>query len=225
MSDLKQILLLLLGASPYFAVLLYVVIDRKVKAFHFSDVILGFLGILISLGAGAVGGFMIITNYPQTGSTVTNSFLAGMLAVMLCIALLGGELFRYFALKTSKSGEKRSELSGLAFGVGFSLGEFIFFAALAIMNWGTFLGLDASLMIITDVIIQLAVSLAAFELIKQENIASIAVGALYFLSFFMAYILNNSPVLNIALKVIILCVSLALAFAFSPKKKIIEEGI
>ncbi len=225
MSDLKEILLLLLGALPYIALLLYVVISGKTKEFHLADVFLGLFGILIALGVGAVGGFMIISSYPQTASTVSDSFLTTVLAVMLGIALLGGELFRYMVLKTPKNGEERPSLSGLAFGVGFSLGEFAFFAAMAIMNWGTFLSVDASLMIAADIVIQLAVSIAAFELIKQENLASVAVGALYFISFFLAYVLNNSVVLNIAAKVIILIISLALAFTFVPKKKMTEEGI
>ena len=182
------------------------------------DLLLGLFGILVSVGVGAVGGFLIISNYPQTGSTINDSFLTTVLAVMLVIALAGGECFRYMVFKKSKNGEERPALSGLAFGVGFSMGEFVFFTAMAIMNWGTFLSLDAALMILADVVIEIAVSVAAYELIKQENAASIAVGALYFLSFFMAYVLNNSVVLNIAFKVIILGISLALAFALLPKK-------
>ena len=127
-------------------------------------------------------------------------------------------------LKKPKNGDAKSSLSGLAFGVGFSLGEFVFFAAMSILNWGEFLTIDASLMIFVDVVIQIALSVAAYELIKQENIASVAVGAIYYVSFFLAYILNNSMVLNIAVKAIILVVSLALAFTFIPKKKT-EEGI
>ena len=218
MSDIKQILYLLLAASPYIAIFLFVLIGKKTKEFHLSDVLLGCFGILIALGAGAVGGFMIITNYPQTASSVNDSFLTSVLAVMLGIALIAGELFRYMALKKSKTGEERSPLSGLAFGIGFSLGEFAFFVAIAVTNWGSFLSADASLMILVDVLIQLALSIAAYELIKQENFAAIAVGALYYASFFMAYVLNNSPVLNIALKAIILAISIALAFTFIPKK-------
>jgi len=218
MNNLQQVLLLLLGALPYVAVFLYVVIAKKTKDFRFSDLLLGLFGILVSVGVGAVGGFLIISNYPQTGSTINDSFLTTVLAVMLVIALAGGECFRYMVFKKSKNGEERPALSGLAFGVGFSMGEFVFFTAMAIMNWGTFLSLDAALMILADVVIEIAVSVAAYELIKQENAASIAVGALYFLSFFMAYVLNNSVVLNIAFKVIILGISLALAFALLPKK-------
>lgn len=219
MDNLQQVLLLLLGALPYVAVFLYVVIAKKTSEFRFSDLLLGLFGILVSVGVGAVGGFLIISNYPQTGSTINDSFLTTVLAVMLAIALVGGECFRYMVLKKSKSGDERPALSGLAFGVGFSMGEFVFFAAMAIMNWGTFLTIDAALMIMVDVVIELAVSVAAYELIKQENAASIAVGALYFLSFFMAYVLNNSVILNVALKIIILGISLALAFTFIPKKK------
>ena len=224
MSDLKQILLLLLAALPYVLLLLFVLIGKKTREFRFSDVLMGCFGILIALGAGVIGGFAIITNYPQTASTVSDSFLTTVLAVMLGIALAGGELFRYMVLKKPKNGEDRPALSGLAFGAGFSLGEFAFFAAMAVLNWGSFLTVDASLMVMVDIVIQLALSIAAYELIKQENFAAIAVGALYYVSFFLAYVLNNSIVLNIALKVIILAISIALAFTFIPKKNT-EVGI
>ena len=98
MSDLKQVSLLLLGALPYIAVLLFVLIGKKTKEFRFSDVLLGCFGILLALGVGAVGGFIIITNYPQTASSVSESFLITVLAVVLAIAMVGGELFRFLVL-------------------------------------------------------------------------------------------------------------------------------
>ncbi len=218
MSELQQILLLLLGALPYIAVLLFLVISKKTAQFQLSDVFLGFFGIVISMGLGIIGAILIITTYPQTNATISDSFLSAVLAVMLAVALLGGEFFRYISLKSSKDKQTRTELSGLAFGVGFSLGEFVFFVGIAMMNWGDFLSLDAALMILVDIVIQLALSVAAYELIKNENAASIFVGAPYFVSLFLTYALHGSVALNIAQKVLALIISLMLAFTFIPKK-------
>ncbi len=218
MSDTQQVLLLLLCGLPYIAIALFLVISRKTSQFHLSDVFLGFFGIAVALGLGIVGAVLIITAYPQTNATISNSFLSMVLAVMLGVALLGGEFFRYISLKSSKDQQSRTSLSGLAFGVGFSLGEFVFFVAIVLMNWGGFLSIDAALMILVDVIIQLSLSIAAYELIKNENAASIFIGAPYFLSLFLTYVLHNSVILNVAQKVLFLIIALMLAFTFMPKK-------
>ena len=217
MSDIQQVLLLLLCGLPYIAIALFLVISRKANQFRMSDVFLGFFGIAVGLGLGIVGAVLIITAYPQTNATISNSFLGTVLAVMLGVALLGGEFFRYISLKPSKDQQSRTSLSGLAFGVGFSLGEFVFFVAIVLMNWGKFLTMDAALMILVDVIIQLAISIAAYELIKNENAASILVGTPYFLSLFLTYALHGSVILNVTQKVIFLIIALMLAFTFMPK--------
>ena len=74
MSDLKQILLLLLAALPYVLLLLFVLIGKKTREFRFSDVLMGCFGILIALGAGVIGGFAIITNYPDKAVRVRDEF-------------------------------------------------------------------------------------------------------------------------------------------------------
>lgn len=214
----EQVLFLLLGALPYIAIFLFLIISKKFVQFHLSDVFLGLFGIAISFGVGIVGALFIITTYPQTSSSVTNSFLTTVLAVTLGLALIAGEAYRFISLKPSKIQSSKTAFSGLAFGVGFSLGEFIFFVAIAIMNWGTVLSLDAALIVLADIVIQLSLSVAAYELIKQNNAASFVVGIPYYLTLFLSYALNGSVVLNIAQKVLILIISLVLLFTFFPKR-------
>lgn len=220
MSNIEQILLLCLSALPYVAVFVYLMISGKIKEFSFSTLCLGAFDILLAVAVGAVGGFLIITGYPQTGSTLSNSYLIGLLAAFLGIALIAGEGFRILMLKrNAQSDESNSSVAGLAFGVGCSLGEFIFFAAVAIMNWGEYIRFDSAMLIMVDVLIQILVSIAAYELIKQGNFASVAVGGVYYLSLFFAYVFSSSIVLNIVSRVVMLGIAVALAITFLPERQ------
>lgn len=218
MSDLYRFLYLLVGALPYIVLFCYLLLSRKIKQFSGTVMLFGILGIVAAVALGAIAGLVVILNYPQTGSTVTGGFLNGVLAVMVGVALVVGELLRYMVVKKQISIGNNGVLTAIGYGVGFSLGEFAIFLFGAINNWNKSLSFQASVIILVDIIIEIAVSIAAFELISQDNFAFIAVGALYYLSFFFSYALHSSPFLNIAAKAIILVVSLALAFTFAPTK-------
>lgn len=214
-----QFVYLLLALLPYISVLVCLFVFHKVSEFSVSTMFMGLIGVAASVALGALAGFVILINFPQTGSTVTNGFMTGVLAVMVAVALIVGEILRYLIVtKTIKEG-KSGLMTAIAYGVGFSLGEFMIFLIPALMHWGNYLKLDAALVILADVIIEISVSIAAYELISQQNFAFIAIGSLYYLSFFLSYALHGSVVLNISAKVIILIISIALLVTFFPNRK------
>lgn len=218
MSSLNQILYILLGAAPYLLVLVYLLIFKKTKQFSISAVFLGLLGIVVAVAAGGFAGVLVILNYPQTGSSLNNGFLIGVLALTVGVAMVVGEAIRYAVVSKYLKEDEQKRLVGLAYGVGFSFGEFLIYLVPVILNWGSYATLDSSIIIAVDVGIQLMISIAAYELIKQQNFASFAVGALYYVSFFLTYILHNSVVLNIGAKAIVFIIAAALLYAFIPKK-------
>lgn len=223
MLSMQQILMLLLAAVPYLGVIIFLIFTRRLKEFSLTTVFLGLFGFAIALGAGIVGGFLVISAYPQTNSTLTESFLIGVFAVVMGVALIAGELFRFLILRSPEK-EERSRLAGLAYGVGFSLGEYIFFVVMSVMSQESILSLDMALMLLADIVIELGISIVAYELIRQNNYASFAVGGLYYLSLFLLMALNSSIVLNIAAKVIVLIVVIALLIAYLPDNKKHQRG-
>lgn len=223
MLTVQQMLLLALAALPYIGVLAWLLISHRTKEFSLSGVFLGLFDIVIALGAGVVALLIIIGSFPQTNSTLTNSFLVGVFAAMMGVALVVGEFFRYMILKPNEK-EEKSPLAGLSFGVGVSLGEYIFFVVMTVMNQDYTITIDMTLMLLADILIQLGISVVAYELIRQNNFAFIAVGGLYYLSMFLLMVLNTSTVLTVAAKVIVLGIVIALFIAYLPGKKRSREG-
>ncbi len=217
MFSMQQFLFLLLAAVPYIALLIYLLITKRIKDLSISYLFLGAVGIVLSFGVGIVALLVIIGAYPQTNSSLSEGFLTGVFAAMMAVALLAGEFFRYLILKPS-SGEEKPYLCGLSYGIGFSLGEYVFFLIMKFMNSDYSITFDMSLMLLIDIVIQLGISFVAYELIKQNNFASFAVGGLYYLSLFLLVALNSSIILNISAKVLVLIVTGALFFAYLPTR-------
>lgn len=218
---MNQILLYALAAVPFICVFLLLLVLRRIDEFPFGTIFLGLLGIVIAFGSGIISLFAVINYFPQTNSTLSDSFLIGVFAVIMAVACIVGEFFRYMVLKTSQK-EERPALSGLAYGVGMALGEYIFFIAMSVMNVDYKIGLDMVLMLLVDIIIQIGISFVAFELIKQDNIAFAPVGGMYYLSLFLLMALNGSTVLNIVAKAVVLIITGALTIVFWPSKRVTE---
>ncbi len=216
MSTTQQVLSILLGALPYFIVLIWLTFARRWRDISLTSVLLGAFGIVVAVALGAIVGLLLILYNPHTGSTVNDSFLIGVLAASVAVAMIVGEMFRYYIVKRSIGSDRREPLVSLAYGVGFSLGEFLVYLVPLLVNWGKLASWDASAIIAVDVTIQIMVSVSCYELIRQSNFAFIAVGGLYYLSFFMSYVLHDTVILNIAAKVIVFGIALALMIVFHP---------
>lgn len=218
MITIEQIAFLTIALLPYLCVFAWAVAKKKTKEFSFSCVLLGIFDIVIAIGAGIIALLIIIGSFPQTNSTLTNSFLVGVFAIIMAVALVVGEFFRYMILKPSNKEEKPA-LAGLSFGIGISLGEYAFFAAMTVMNQDYSITFDMALMLMADILIQFGISYVAYELIKQDNFAFAAVGGIYYLSMFLLMALNSSTVLTVATKVIVLGIVVALFIAYHPTRR------
>ncbi len=221
MLSMQQILLLLLAALPYFALIVWLLITRKTAQFSFSSMFLGVLDIAVALAGGGVVLLLIVGNFPQTNSTLTNSFLIGVFAGITAAALVVGEFFRYMVLRKERnsSQDEKGALPGLSFGVGVSLGEYAFFVVMTVMNQDFKVSIDMAIMLMVDIMIQLLISFVAYELIKNNNFACFAVGGLYYLSLFLLVAFSSSTVLTIVTKVIVLGVAIGLLIAYLPSRK------
>ncbi len=215
--QLTQILYILIAGLPYIAILGYLLFGKNTNKFPFSTVLLGLMGIVLAVLFGGIFAVLIIVNFPQTSSTLTNSYLYGVWALMMLIAMLIGEGFRYMILRPEKNADEKSELSGLAFGIGFSLGEFAFFVGSSVFTENP-MALDGAIIVAVDIIIQLVLSVAAYQLIKQNNFGFIAISGLYFVSLIAMLVLNNSTILNIGFKALLFIVSFILLYTFTPSK-------
>lgn len=214
---------ILLAMAPYLAVVIYLLIKKKISQLKFSDIIVGFGGILCAVAAGAVIGTLIIMNYPQTGSSISNSFLITVLGVSLIGVLIVGEALRYGLAHRVLQNKTHRPLVGLSYGIGFSFGEFLIYLVPLLMNRGDYISWDAAALIAVDVSMQILLSISCYELIKQNNFAFIAVGGLYYLSFFLSYVLHNATALNIAAKVVGLIIAVVLAVVLAPRENQYEE--
>lgn len=223
MLSVQQILLLALAALPYVLGAVWVIFARRTADFSLSMVFLGLFDIVIAFGGAAISLMIIIGAFPQTNSTLSDSFLIGVFAVMMAVALVVGEFFRYLILRPSEKNDKPA-LAGLSFGVGVSLGEYAFFVVMSVMNQDYSISVDMAIMLLIDILIQLGISYVAYELIKQNNFAFIAVGGLYYLSMFLLMAFNSSVVLTIAAKAIVFLIVGGLFIAYLPNFKNREGG-
>ena len=224
MSSAHQILSILLGAVPYLIVLIWILAAKRWHEISLSSILLGLFGIAIAVALGGIAGLLLILYNPHTASSLNSSFLIGVLAASVGVAMVAGEMFRYYIVRRSLAAQRQEHLVSLAYGIGFSLGEFFVFVVPLVMHWGKLAAWDASVMIAVDISIQIMVSIAAYELIRQGNFAFIAVGGLYYFSFFMSYVLYDAVILKIAMKVIVFGIALALMIVFHPTKKESENG-